>query len=110
MTRHSYLFGALLLTTASVAHACPGGAIAPCDAHAALADARDYQENPYLESDEGGARGPLSVHVTTFDGSPSTPGMWYERPRSQAEEEALIRQHEMPAAPFDRPLFDNRDR
>ncbi len=103
MTRHSCLFGALLLTTLSVAHACPGGGIAPCDA-------RDYQENRYLESDQGGARGPLSVHVTTFDGSPSAPGMWYERPRGPLEDEGVTRQRDMPAAPFDRPPFDNRDR
>lgn len=110
MTKPTCLFGALLLLPLSLAHACPDSGAARCDAHVMLADARDNGEYRYLESEDGGERGPLSVHVTTFDGSPATPGMWYERPGPQRDDDGRTGQRELPAAPFDRQPFDREER
>lgn len=109
MSKLTYLIGVLLVIPCGVTVACPGDG-ARCDGRVMLADAHDYDASRYLESDDGVEHGPLSVHVTTFDGSPATPGVWYERPRRPGDEEAPARPHDLPVAPFDRQLFDRESR
>lgn len=102
MNKLTWISALLMLTAAGDAHACSGSNDAKCLAAALLAasDHEEYQR--YREPDEGDPQGPLSVHVTTFDSSPATPGMWYERPRRHIEDEDSQQQSATSRAPFDR--------
>lgn len=109
MHKLTSLLGLLLLIPCGVAVACPDGGVR-CATRLMLVDARDRDELRYQESGDDTERGPLSVHVTTFDGSPSSPGMWYERPHDQRDDDSLTPRGNVPAAPFDRDPFDREHR
>lgn len=102
MNKLTRTFALLMLTASGAAYACPNARNAECVAPMLLADAGNEEQMRYRESDERDQQGPMSVRVTTFDGSPSTPGMWYERPGRQIEDESLQHRSLTPAAPFDR--------
>ena len=103
MNKLTGIFALMMLTVTSAAGACTHSGGAECATPMRLADARGDEERlRYRDNDESEQQGPLSVRVTTFDGSPSNPGMWYERPRSRIEEESLLNQPATPRAPFDR--------
>lgn len=102
MNKASFLIALIMLTAASGTHACSPNRDAECVAATLLADARGEEPMRFRESHEGDEQGPLSIRVTTFDGSPSTPGMWYERPRRELEDGVQQYGSDMPRAPFDR--------
>lgn len=102
MNKFTFVFALLMLTATSSAHACPNTRDTDCMAATLLADARADEQMRFLESNESGEQGPLSVRVTTFDGSPSTPGMWYERPRKEIDDGVQQYRSDVPRAPFDR--------
>lgn len=102
MKKFTFVFALLTLTATSATHACSNTRDADCMATTLLADARADEQMRFLESNESGEQGPLSVRVTTFDGSPSTPGMWYERPRKELDDGVQQYRSDVPRAPFDR--------
>ena len=102
MRKFAFVFALLALTTTNGTHACSNTRDADCRAATLLADASGDERMRFLESDESGEQGPLSVHVTTFDGSPSTPGMWCERPRKERDDGIQQYRSDTPRAPFDR--------
>jgi hypothetical protein len=107
MNKLNCIFSLLMLIATATTYACTGASGADCMTPMRIADARsDEDRMRYRYSDEAEQQAPLTVRVTTFDGSLSTPGTWYERPRSQIEEESLSQQPVTPRAPFDRHGFE----
>lgn len=102
MNKLTWIFALLMLTATGGTYACPNSGNTECVTLTLLADAGSEEQMRYRESHEGDQQGPMTVRVTTFDGSPSTPGMWYERPRRYLEDESLPHRSLTPAAPFDR--------
>jgi hypothetical protein len=102
MNKFTFVFALLMLTATGGTHACSNTRDADCTAATLLADASGDERMRFLESSEGGEQGPLSVRVTTFDGSPSSPGMWYERPRKELDDGIPQYRSDTPRAPFDR--------
>jgi len=102
MNKLTLVSALIMLVATSGTYACSNVGAAPCVPSALLADARGDEQMRLLEPHERDEPGPLTVRVTTFDSSPSTPGVWYERPRGNIEDEALPQRRLTPRAPFDR--------
>ena len=102
MNKLTRVFALLMLTASGATYACPNSGNVECVTLTLLADAGSEEQMRYRESGEGDQQGAMTVRVTTFDGSPSTAGMWYERPRGNIDDESLQQRPVTPRAPFDR--------
>lgn len=91
---------ALVATNSSQAGCNPGDA--RCAMSSALADATVAEQMRLQDTDAAANTGPLTIRMTTFDGSPTTPGMWYEQPSRHIDSLAIPERSNMPRSPFDR--------
>ena len=102
MTVNTMVFALLMFAVSGSAQADFTTGTAGSKTPLALAAGNDSEPSRYRDAEASREQGPFSVHVTTFDGSPTTLGTWYERPRRNLHSMTIPDGPTTPRTPFDR--------